>query len=235
MAVNDFKAGGFLFLILGVLLPDGNYFGILVISATFRGERISIDQGKVSTMLMSLLALYIFLVPEGQKAHLSRWVSGKPAFRSLSDAAQGIDVSIDTPGKIRLGSGVDDPIILADAFNVPADVLELLDSFRNVSLGHQDIHLPHDVHQGVLQAAVPLFEDIGREADDLSFNPVPEMRLVYVHQLKQFPAIGAAGCREIEGAVDVGQVAGIGGWRAGIHILGHQGAVRGAVALVEIA
>jgi hypothetical protein len=96
MAVNDFKAEGFLFLILGVLLPDGNYFGISVISATLRGERISIDQGKVSTILMSLLALYVFLVPEGQKAHLSRWASGKLAFRSLSDAAQGIDVSVDT-------------------------------------------------------------------------------------------------------------------------------------------
>jgi hypothetical protein len=46
---KNFKAEDFLFMILGALLTDGNYFEMSVISAPFRVKRISINHGKVST------------------------------------------------------------------------------------------------------------------------------------------------------------------------------------------
>ncbi len=50
MAVTDFKAESFLFMVLEVLSPDGNYFEMIVISANFGGKGISIDPGKISSM-----------------------------------------------------------------------------------------------------------------------------------------------------------------------------------------
>ena len=46
MAVTDFKAESFLFMVLEVLALDGNYFEIRVISAIRGGKGISIDHGK---------------------------------------------------------------------------------------------------------------------------------------------------------------------------------------------
>ncbi len=47
MAVTDFKAESFLFMVLEVLSPDGNYFEMRVISANFGGKGISFDPGKI--------------------------------------------------------------------------------------------------------------------------------------------------------------------------------------------
>jgi hypothetical protein len=47
MSVTDFKAESFLFMVLEVLSPDGNYFEMRVISANFGGKGISIDPGKI--------------------------------------------------------------------------------------------------------------------------------------------------------------------------------------------
>jgi hypothetical protein len=46
MAVTNFKAESFLFMVLEVLSLDGNYFEIRVISAIFQGEVITAGFGK---------------------------------------------------------------------------------------------------------------------------------------------------------------------------------------------
>jgi len=56
MAVTDFKAESFLFMVLEVLSPDGNYFEMIVISANFGGKGISIDPGKISSLRSSSLS-----------------------------------------------------------------------------------------------------------------------------------------------------------------------------------
>lgn len=47
MAVTDFKAESFLFMVLEVLSPDRNYFEMRFISATFGDKGISIYPGKI--------------------------------------------------------------------------------------------------------------------------------------------------------------------------------------------
>ena len=47
MAMTDFKAESFLFMVLEVLSPDGNYFEMRVISTNFGGKGISFDLGKI--------------------------------------------------------------------------------------------------------------------------------------------------------------------------------------------
>jgi hypothetical protein len=71
MAVTDFKAESFLFMVLEVLLSDENYFEMKVISATFGDKGIGIYPGKMSTTL-------IFA-----SADLSRW-SGQSSCSYLS-------------------------------------------------------------------------------------------------------------------------------------------------------
>ncbi len=74
MAVNDFKAEGFLYMVLGVLSPGGNYFEMRVISATFKGKRISIDHGKI--LAITVMAR----PPSGRRLWQFYWEVGKESW-----------------------------------------------------------------------------------------------------------------------------------------------------------